>query len=131
MKKNMYTFLVLALLFVTSPVLAQSNYIVRMPNSGVFKLAQYDRGSLTFEWVVPRNIGGDTYEGETVYEMSKAIAAQYSFLQLGYWGITRADDNYLYGYCIIRYTSPDLAILTITGLRGTPDTVVVNMDGGL
>lgn len=131
MKKNMYTFLVLALLFVTSPVLAQSNYTVRMPNSGVFKLAQYGGYELLFEWVVPRNIGGDTYEGETVYEMSKAIAAQYPFLRLDYWRITRGEDNYLYGYCIIRYTSQDLAVLTITGLRGTPDTMVVNMGGGL
>lgn len=131
MKKNMYTFLVLALLFVTSPVLAQSNYTVRMPNSGVFKLTRYGGHELIFEWVVPRNIGGDTYEGETIYEMSKAIAAPYPFLQFDYWTITRGDDNYLYGVCRILYIYTDLAVLTITGLRGSPDTMVVNMGGGL
>lgn len=131
MKKNIYTFWVLTLLFVANPVLAQSNYTVRMPDSGVFKLVKYGSDSLTFEWKVPRNIGGDNYEGETAYIMSKEIATPYSFLQFHSWGITRGDDNYLYGYCVIRYSYPDLAVLTITGLRGTPDTVVVNVGGGL
>lgn len=129
MKKNMYVFWVLTLLFVASPVLAQNNFNVSMPNSGVFKLVQHDRHELLFEWKVPRNIGGDTYEGETAYEMSKAIAAPYSFLQFYNWGISRADNDYLYGYCRIVYIYVDYCVLTITGLRDSPDTVVVNMGG--
>lgn len=127
MKKNMYTFLVLALLFVTNPILAQENYTVRTP--GPFKLVEYGSRELIFEWIVPRNIGGDSYEGETAYLMSKWIADQYSFLYFYDWGISRADNDNLYGYCRIIYTGEDDCVLTITGLRGTPDTMVINVGG--
>lgn len=129
MKKNMYVFWVLTLLFVASPVLAQNNYTVRMPDYGVFKLVEHGSRELLFEWKLPRNIGGDTYEGETAYVMSKAIAAQYPFLYFYNWGISRADNDYLYGYCRIVYTYDDYCVLTITGLRDSPNTVVVNMGG--
>ena len=125
MKKLITVFFVLtSLLLWANPTSAYGQYTINMP-PGNFELTQYSTHTLNFEWKLPKHLGGDTYEGETIYEMCKWVDANYPFITFKNWTISRMDDEYTYGYCQFSFDSCEETTLTITGIINGPITIEV------
>ena len=120
MKKLITVFFVtLTLLFTANPITAQeSNINVNFPSTNVFEFQGLSNGLFGFNWKIPRYTG-DTYQGQTAYEMLEWTVANSSYLvHLYTWSCTRSDENYIYGTAALEIGPSDT--VTITGLsQGT------------
>lgn len=126
MKKNIYFFCILTvLLCIANPVSAQENLTLELPVSGIFEYEGKTIEGFALRWKLSRYIG-DAYDGQTAYEMiTSALSSCNGILSLNYCGVTRGDDDYLYGYVTIT-CAPFFGTLTIKNLTPPSETVVLN-----
>lgn len=127
MKKNICIFCILTvLLCIANPVSAQENLTLELPVSGIFEYEGKTNEGFSLLWKLPRYIG-DTYDGQTAYEMiTWALSSCNGILSLNYCGVTRGDNDYLYGYVTI-ICAPFSGTLTIKNLTPPSETVVLNL----
>lgn len=127
--------IMVGLLFTSQSASAQENVNLEFPMNNIYSFVKRDRSSLHFTFKITANIGGESFEGSTAFDMLLSAVYQqpyYGYLAFeGEWEVTKNDGKFLYGHAII-YITPYMpeSVKTITITRVENGPVVVNRYDG-